>query len=64
MMVNRVFDDRQSQATAPRLPGTGFIHPIKTLGQTGNMLRRNAWPVILDAEQRSLRGSLPASASL
>ena len=27
------------------------------------MLWRNAWPVILDAEQRSLRGPLPADAN-
>ena len=52
MMVDRVFDNRQPQAAAPRLPGAGFIHPIETLGQTGNMLRGNAWPIIFDAEQR------------
>jgi hypothetical protein len=50
MMIHRVFHNRQPQTAAAGLPRARFIHAIETLGQTRNMLRRNARPVIFDAK--------------
>lgn len=58
-MADGMFDNRQPQPAAAGLPRTRFIHPVETFGQARNMLRRDAWPVILDAEQRAVRRPLP-----
>ena len=39
---HNMFDNGQPQTCSPQLAGTGFIHPVKTLGQARDIGFRDA----------------------
>ena len=44
--LHDMLDDRQPQTRTPRFARATAVNPVETLGQPGNMLRRNAGPGI------------------
>src|SRR5690606_7263927 len=42
MGLHQMFNDRQSQTRSSGLPGTRFVHPIKTLKDTGYIFFRDS----------------------